>query len=707
MHFEPDLAHPLRDIGRLGKLGFYASPYPQTLMNPSRVKGSSASCRDVHEGSECQPDFESRWPTSTKDCAFNPPMHQPTSLSRSVVNKDPLLLTNLNGLHDVKSLVSKEHVKWLVLNDGHRIPVHRFAIVGVGDTIRIAGEQVWLHTADSDIPILPTFTISTKREVVPGRLLHIKACEITTQPEFASYEHLAEYHYRSKEGYGRRSVLLLTTSDADFPQTLGFIEITSAFMFLKNRKELLDAPFSEPGRKVAWETWSAETNQRFVSLTARISRVVVHPEVRGLGLSHDLVHAAERFCEQRWQIAGIRPLFLEITADMLRFNPFVWGSGMHWIGESPGNLNRVRKDMEYLDSVVSEGRDHWINRKTSRGIAIRQRKDISRLLEIRDRLGDRNLFEELEKVVRGESDEDEMYELLTPMIRFPKPTFIKGLTKSSEAYIRRRVSALPELRLKQGSVRPLAGVPEISISGNLEIRNLSLGFSIDSGSLGPIGPGTIRRAFGMNRKHKFSTGLQALSVTVRPSQICYVHGASGTGKTKLLELIKRFAEGSTDDLREETSVHLQGEIRVPRDTVIGELGAGFPKVAIAAALHAPIEDAVEALNYCGLAEPRLYLSRFDHLSAGQQYRAELARLLTSDANVWLIDEFASNLDDATAIAVGRNFAKAARLKGAVCVIASVRRFPVLNAVNPDIYIKLDHVSPPVLTLDWESPVRRA
>ena len=38
------------------------------------------------------------------------------------------------------------------------------------------------------------------------------------------------------------------------------------------------------------------------------------------------------------------------------------------------------------------------------------------------------------------------------------------------------------------------------------------------------------------------------------------------------------------------------------------------------------------------------------LSAGQQYRAQLARLLCSNSNIWFLDEFASSLDDATAVA---------------------------------------------------------
>ena len=115
-----------------------------------------------------------------------------------------------------------------------------------------------------------------------------------------------------------------------------------------------------------------------------------------------------------------------------------------------------------------------------------------------------------------------------------------------------------------------------------------------------------------------------------------------------------------------------------------------------------IDQGVEALNAAGLAEPRLYLSRWDQLSAGQKYRAQLARLICSDTNVWVLDEFASNLDDATALSVGRNFARAARRQEVICLIASVRRTPLVNSIAPDIVVHLNQVADPVVSKDWRS-----
>ena len=110
-----------------------------------------------------------------------------------------------------------------------------------------------------------------------------------------------------------------------FPRELGFMEITTPFLHLKNRTILFDSPFCDPNRGISWARWDVETRNRLTNVVARISRVVVHPEVRGLGLSRPLLDAASRYCLSRWQVKGLRPLFIEITADMLRFMPFVNG----------------------------------------------------------------------------------------------------------------------------------------------------------------------------------------------------------------------------------------------------------------------------------------------------------------------------------------------------------------------------------------------
>src|SRR6185369_4088878 len=82
----------------------------------------------------------------------------------------------------------------------------------------------------------------------------------------------------------------------------------------------------------------------------RVSRVVVHPELRGQGIGRVLLEQALRYSRSHFQAGGLRPVFLEMTADMAKFVPFADAAGLHFIGNTEGNLHRVAKDMRYLQS---------------------------------------------------------------------------------------------------------------------------------------------------------------------------------------------------------------------------------------------------------------------------------------------------------------------------------------------------------------------
>ena len=76
-----------------------------------------------------------------------------------------------------------------------------------------------------------------------------------------------------------------------------------------------------------------------------------------------------------------------------------------------------------------------------------------------------------------------------------------------------------------------------------------------------------------------------------------------------------------------------------------------------------IREALHFLGLAGLSEPFLYLKRFEELSKGQQYRTMLAQMLSSKCNVWVADEFCSNLDEITANLVSDNVQRMARRYG--------------------------------------------
>ena len=70
------------------------------------------------------------------------------------------------------------------------------------------------------------------------------------------------------------------------------------------------------------------------------------------------------------------------------------------------------------------------------------------------------------------------------------------------------------------------------------------------------------------------------------------------------------------------------------------------------------------------------------LSRGQQYRAMIADLLLRDEEVWLLDEFCTELDPMTAKIVAHNLRKQIIATGRVAFIAAANHTHYLDALRP-------------------------
>jgi heme exporter protein A len=149
--------------------------------------------------------------------------------------------------------------------------------------------------------------------------------------------------------------------------------------------------------------------------------------------------------------------------------------------------------------------------------------------------------------------------------------------------------------------------------------------------------------------HRLFSGL---SFTLHPGQIMQVQGANGSGKTSLLRTLCGFIQPD------------EGQI-LWRGKRVRELGEDyFAELLYLGHLNA-IKDELSALENlqmsAGLAGytvsekqaiavlRRMGLQRREHLpvrvlSQGQRRRVALARLLTSDAHLWILDEPLTALD---------------------------------------------------------------
>ena len=70
------------------------------------------------------------------------------------------------------------------------------------------------------------------------------------------------------------------------------------------------------------------------------------------------------------------------------------------------------------------------------------------------------------------------------------------------------------------------------------------------------------------------------------------------------------------------------------------------------------------------------------LSRGQQYRAMIAELLLRDEEVWLLDEFCTDLDPITAKTVAHNLRKQVIATGRIAIVAGANHAHYVDALRP-------------------------
>ncbi len=154
-----------------------------------------------------------------------------------------------------------------------------------------------------------------------------------------------------------------------------------------------------------------------------------------------------------------------------------------------------------------------------------------------------------------------------------------------------------------------------------------------------------------------------ISVAIEPGDLVEIRGANGSGKSTLLRCLVGLAEPDEGEVRRQASVVYLGH----RPGVSGRLTPA-ENLRWAAGLRGEALNAARldaALVRLGLADARGELC--DSLSAGQQRRAALARLVVCRSDLWVLDEPLTSLDDAGADLVCELIAEhRAAGGGAVC-----------------------------------------
>jgi ABC-type transport system involved in cytochrome c biogenesis ATPase subunit/GNAT superfamily N-acetyltransferase len=191
-------------------------------------------------------------------------------------------------------------------------------------------------------------------------------------------------------------------------------------------------------------------------------------------------------------------------------------------------------------------------------------------------------------------------------------------------------------------------------------------FNISYSTAVRLSPRTIAvaEAFGLGIDEEVKFTVLDVELRVGPTDVVYVTGDSGSGKSVLLRAIKKDLADDAIDVAD-----IQVDWEKPLIETIGST----------------VEEGLELLSKVGLNDAFLFLRSFDQLSDGQKYRYRIAKLLESKARFWILDEFAATLDRDTAKIVAFNLQKCARQRGRAVLVATTHR-DLFEDLAPDVHV---------------------
>ncbi len=157
--------------------------------------------------------------------------------------------------------------------------------------------------------------------------------------------------------------------------------------------------------------------------------------------------------------------------------------------------------------------------------------------------------------------------------------------------------------------------------------------------------------------------LRGLTVTARSGDIIWVRGANGCGKSTLLRLIAGLLYATAGSIKTEGRIALADENLALDPNLTVEKALMFWADMDGAPADAR-DAALADMDLQGLAQVPV---RF--LSTGQRKRANIARVLTSQADIWLLDEPYNGLDSANCARLDQAIMTHAAAGGIVLVAA--------------------------------------
>lgn len=160
--------------------------------------------------------------------------------------------------------------------------------------------------------------------------------------------------------------------------------------------------------------------------------------------------------------------------------------------------------------------------------------------------------------------------------------------------------------------------------------------------------------------------LDNVELTIEPGNVVYITGQSGSGKSVLLNELKKQMSDWLD-------LDADGE-KVELDKPLVDCFSG------------ELSQALYFLSLAGLNDAFVFLRKASELSDGQMYRFRLARAMAARPKCVFIDEFCATLDRITARIIAANVRKFADKFKTTFVVATTHD-DLYEDLKPDVYVE--------------------
>lgn len=551
-----------------------------------------------------------------------------------------------------------------------KISINKNFLVGKGDLLSLKDDSIYLLNKENKHEKIDLTEVWKKTGTIrlAEQKISYQLSESTSSDDFKAYKELSNFHYRTDDEnnktQGRNSILMLSLKIDHRRIYAGYIQLQMPVMMCKPRHEIFKRPFSD--KEVHWEAWDAEARKKYVNRIVRIGRVVTHPEWRGLKLAKVLIQGAKEFSIKKWHCKGEKPIFMEISAEMLKHIDFVSSSGFVSAGMTEGNLSRVANDLKYMNRGY----------EAKTGVMTMQKKYLNNFKNLSGKLGIpfKSALKELEEICKEPDKLNKLsvdkWMLFTSAIRFPIPYFICGLTTAASSYLK-QYAPEKEIRKNGNQDKKTIKVKNLDVSADIHFSNR------DSNR-------RIQTAFGLKKNHMKQSIIKNLKgLEINSGEVLFLSGSSGSGKTLFLDIVRQ--KRSLDE-----NILVSGKIEFSEKFSLGELKKLSSKETLIEVLSKKygMKESIQALNSCGLSEAYIYLKKFKYLSEGQKYRAAFADLLLSKKNLWVIDEFCADLDPISAKVISLNLRRHVKKHNIVAVLAAANHDHFIEALNPEVMLEL-------------------